>query len=217
LLAARAHGADVRIVYSPIDAVSLARQHPDRHWVFFAVGFETTAPATALAVRQAQALELRNFSLLVAHVRVLPAMRAIMEDERTQVEGFLAAGHVCTVDGYQDYHAFVDRYRCPVVVTGFEPVDLLCGILACVRQLENSRAEVENYYRRTVTADGNRHAKSLIDDVYEVCPRSWRGIGSLADGGLQLRPQWAAFDASQFSRGGSNPRSASSSASSARR
>jgi hydrogenase expression/formation protein HypD len=197
LLAARARGGDVRIVYSPIDAVALAQQNPDCHVVFFAVGFETTAPATALAVRQAADLNLENFSLLVAHVRVLPAMRAIMEDEHTQVEGFLAAGHVCTVEGYADYHAFVDRYRCPVVVTGFEPVDLLCGILACVRQLESGRAEVENCYRRMVSADGNPHAKSLIDDVYEVCTRNWRGIGPLPDGGLRLRSRWAPFDASR--------------------
>lgn len=195
LLAARSRGGDVRIVYSPLDAVALAQSHPERQVVFFAVGFETTAPATALAVRQAAQLGLQNFSLLVAHVRVLPAMRAIMENEQTQVEGFLAAGHVCTIEGHRDYEAFVEQFGCPVAVTGFEPVDLLCGILACVRQIEQKAARVENCYPRSVSADGNPHARNLVGEVYEVCERDWRGMGPIADGGLQLRPEWKTFDA----------------------
>lgn len=195
LLQARSRGGDVRLVYSPLDAVALARRMPDRQVVFFAVGFETTAPATALAVRQAAALQLENFSLLVAHVRVLPAMEAIMQDDACRVEGFLAAGHVCTVDGYELYGEFAQRFDVPVVVTGFEPVDLLTGILECVRRIEAGAASVANCYERSVRTDGNVHARQLVSDVYQPCDRPWRGLGTIRQGGLQLRDAWRRFDA----------------------
>jgi len=195
LLQARLRGGDVRMVYSPVDAVALAARHPERQVVFFAVGFETTMPATALAVRQAAERGLTNFSLLVAHVRVLPAMEAIMCEETCRVEGFLAAGHVCTISGYESYFPFVERFGVPVVVTGFEPADLLAGILACVRQLEAGRAQVENCYARSARAEGNRHAVELMEDVYEICDRPWRGFGTIAAGGVRLRDKWRTFDA----------------------
>jgi len=201
LLQARARGGDVRLVYSPTDAVALARENPERQVVFFAVGFETTTPATALAVQQAHALGLQNFSLLVAHVRVLPAMEAIMQSPDCAVEGFLAAGHVCTVDGFEDYHAFAERYRVPVIVTGFEPVDLLAGIRECVRQIESQTATVVNRYERSVRAEGNEHARRLVEQTFEICDRSWRGLGVVPAGGLQLRERWRSFNAARrFSR-----------------
>lgn len=195
LLQARAEGGDVRIVYSPLDAVELARREPGRQVVFFAVGFETTAPATALAVQQAHRMGLTNFSLLVAHVRVQPAMEAIARSPDSRVQGFLAAGHVCTVMGYQSYAAFADQYRLPVVVTGFEPVDLLAGILACVQQLESGRHEVLNCYGRSVRPEGNRAAQDVVQEVYQVADCDWRGLGGLSSGGLELRPEWSSFDA----------------------
>jgi hydrogenase expression/formation protein HypD len=195
LLDARAAGGHVRPVYSPMDAVDLARQHPQLQIVFFAVGFETTTPTTALAVRQAAALALENFSLLVAHVRVLPAMEAIAGSADCRVQGFLAAGHVCTVTGCEEYAPFADRYRMPVVVTGFEPVDLLQGILKCVRLLESGRAEVANCYRRTARNSGNPTARRLVSDVFEVCDRPWRGLGVIPRGGLRLRAAFRRFDA----------------------
>jgi hydrogenase expression/formation protein HypD len=197
LLDVRARGGRVKAVYSPLDAVELARRDPSTHTVFFAVGFETTAPATALAVLQAAALKLSNFSLLVAHVRVQPAMEALMDSPDCRVEGFLAAGHVCTVAGYESYNAFVDKYRVPVVVTGFEPLDLLTGIRACVRQLEQGRATVENCYSRGARLAGNPVACDLVRMVYEPCDRPWRGFGVLSAGGLRLRPQWSQFDAAE--------------------
>ena len=201
LLQARARGGDVRLVYSPLDAVTLARDNPGRHVVFFAVGFETTTPATALAVQQAHALGLTNFSLLVAHVRVLPAMEAIMQSPDCAVEGFLAAGHVCTVDGFAEYHQFVERHRVPVVVTGFEPVDLLVGIRECVRQIESPTASVTNCYERSVRAGGNERARQVVAETFEVCDRAWRGLGVVPAGGLQLRERWRSFDAARrFSR-----------------
>lgn len=195
LLSARAQGGEVRLVYSPLDAVRLAERSPDRQVVFLAVGFETTTPATALAVHQAEALGLENFSLLVAHVRVLPAMEAILRDEQCRVEGFLAAGHVCTVQGFEEYRGFVRRYRVPVVVTGFEPLDLLVGIRECIRQIESGEFAVANCYERSVRVEGNPEARRLVEEVYEVCDRSWRGLGVIAGGGLRLREQWRKYDA----------------------
>lgn len=195
LLHVRAAGGDVRTVYSPLDAVALAREYPDREVVFFAVGFETTAPATALAVRQAAALGLGNFSLLAAHVLVPPAMAAILASPGNRVQAFLAAGHVCAVTGYEDYVALAERHRVPIVVTGFEPVDLLEGIALAVAQLEAGRHAVENQYARAVRRDGNRAAQDVVAEVYEVCDRPWRGLGILPRSGLRLRPTYAAFDA----------------------
>jgi len=195
LLETRANCGHVRIVYSPLDAVRFAREHPDEHVVFFAVGFETTAPATAVAVRQAGELALENFSMLVAHVRVQPAMEMLAASRDSLVQGFLGAGHVCTVAGFDSYRSFVEKYRLPVVVTGFEPVDLLTGILECVRQLEQGRAEVVNCYGRSAAAAGNVEALAIMDDVYEICDRPWRGLGTIPGGGFRLRPKWARFDA----------------------
>jgi hydrogenase expression/formation protein HypD len=195
LLDARAEGGDVRIVYSPLDAVELARRSPHRELVFFAVGFETTAPATALAVRQAHHLGLHNFSLLVAHVRVQPAMEAIVQSPDNRVQAFLAAGHVCAVMGYESYAPFAAACRLPVVVTGFEPLDLLTGILACVEQLETDRHVVINCYGRSVRSEGNLAARDLVQQVYQVANSQWRGLGALPAGGLELRPQWSSFDA----------------------
>ncbi|MBL9209152.1 MAG: hydrogenase formation protein HypD [Opitutaceae bacterium] len=195
LLTAKARGGDVRIVYSPLDAVTWARANPHREVVFFAVGFETTAPANALAVLQAARAGLRNFSLLVSHVLVPPAMRAILGAPDNRVQGFLAAGHVCAVMGTQDYHAIAAEYRAPIVVTGFEPVDILEGLLRCVRQLETGRAEVENAYARAVRAEGNAPARALVAQAFAVEDRNWRGLGPIPQSGWGLRPELAAFDA----------------------
>lgn len=195
LLDAQAAGGRVRIVYSPLDAVELAKRHPQDEVVFFAVGFETTVPATALAVQQAARDGVDNFSLLVAHVRVQPAMEALVQAPDSRVQGFLAAGHVCTVMGYESYEPFVERFQLPVVVTGFEPLDLLEGILACVRQLEQGSASVENQYARSVRREGNRAAQDIVREVYEICDRAWRGFGTIPRGGLQLREPWRHFDA----------------------
>jgi hydrogenase expression/formation protein HypD len=195
LLAVKAQGGDVRVVYSPLDALRLARQHPDRQVVFFAVGFETTAPANAMAVYQAAQQGIANFSMLVAQVLVPPAMEAILGAPHGGIQGFLAAGHVCTVMGYRDYEPIARRYRVPIVVTGFEPLDILQGVLMCVRQLEAGRAAVENQYTRAVQRDGNRPAQRLIGEVFEVVPRRWRGLGELPASGLALRQPYAAFDA----------------------
>ncbi|MEQ8789629.1 MAG: hydrogenase formation protein HypD [Pirellulaceae bacterium] len=195
LLARRARGGNVRIVYSPLDAVQIAAADPQKQVVFFAVGFETTTPATALAVRQAERLGLENFSLLVAHVRVQPAMEMLLESDDCRIEGFLAAGHVCTVTGYESYRTIVEKHRVPVVVTGFEPVDLLSGILECVAQLERGSAEVVNRYQRSVAAQGNPQALEIVDEVYEVCDAPWRGFGVVPRGGLRLREAWSRFDA----------------------
>ncbi len=197
LVATRARGGDVRTVYSPIDAVELAQCEPSRHVVFFAVGFETTAPATALAVLQASKLQLMNFSLLVAHVRVQPAMEAILEAPGCPVQGFLAAGHVCSISGYHSYAELTSKYRVPIVVTGFEPVDLLLGIKQCIEQLEQGQAEVCNQYARNVSAAGNVDAQRIVDDVYEVADCPWRGLGLVKDGGFRLRPEWQKYDARQ--------------------
>lgn len=195
LLAARAAGADVRVVYSPLDAVRLAAANPGREVVFFAVGFETTAPATALSVRQAAALDLRNFSLLVAHVLVPPALESLLAAPDCRIQAFLAAGHVCAVMGHRAYEPIAATHRVPIVVTGFEPLDILDGVLRCVRQLEAGRAEVENAYRRVVRPDGNPSAVDLVEEVFIPVPRSWRGIGVLPHSGLGLREAYARFDA----------------------
>jgi hydrogenase expression/formation protein HypD len=194
LLDVRAEGGTLRMVYSPLDAVALARRNPDRHVVFFAVGFETTAPATALAVLQAQQLGLENFSQLVSHVRVQPAMEALMQASDTRIEGFLAAGHVCTITGFDSYREFVRRFRVPVVVTGFEPIDLLEGIRECIRQLEFGIADVSNQYARSVRECGNTVAQETIERVYQVEESSWRGMGRVPKGGLRLKDEFRRFD-----------------------
>jgi len=195
LLAVKAAGGDVRITYSPLDAVKLAEQNPAREVVFFAVGFETTAPAPAMAVSQAARKGRKNFSLLVSHVLVPPAIEAILGAPDRRVQGFLAAGHVCAVMGWEEYKPIAAKHRVPIVVTGFEPLDILQGVLMCVRQLESGRAEVENQYRRAVRQEGNRPAQQIIREVFQITPRKWRGIGEIPRSGLGLRAAYTAFDA----------------------
>jgi hydrogenase expression/formation protein HypD len=195
LLEAKARGADVRFVYSPLDALELAKQHPDRQVVFFAVGFETTAPANAMAVWQAASEGRDNFSVLVAHVLVPPAMEAILSSPDCRVQAFLAPGHVCTVMGFHEYEPLVGKYRVPIVVTGFEPLDLLEGIHMAVGQLESGRAAVENQYSRAVARDGNQAAQRLVGEVFEVSRRLWRGIGEIPQSGLRLRDAYRLFNA----------------------
>jgi hydrogenase expression/formation protein HypD len=195
LLTAKARGGDVRIVYSPLDAVALARSLPGREVVFFAVGFETTAPANALAVLRAAREGLGNFSMLVSHVLVPPAMRAILGAADNRVQGFLAAGHVCAVMGTGEYGPIAREFRVPIVVTGFEPVDILEGLWQCVRQLEAGRAEVENAYARAVRAGGSPPARKLVHEAFRVVDRNWRGLGPIPGSGLGLRPELARFDA----------------------
>ncbi len=195
LLSARAAGGDVRIVYSPIDAVNVAQQNPSHEVVFLAVGFETTAPATALAVLQANRLGLKNFSLIPAHVRVEPAMEAIVRSPDNRVQAFLAAGHVCTVTGYQSLESLAAICRTPIVVTGFEPVDLLDGILHGVKMLESGQTGLMNRYSRNVQRDGNLAAIEAITSVYEIGDRPWRGLGEIPGGALVLRAEWKSFDA----------------------
>lgn len=190
---AQGQGARVKMVYSPLDAVQLAKSDPSQDIVFFAVGFETTAPATALAVLQAAQAGLTNFFLLVRHVRVLPGLRAIFAEDQHHVQGILAAGHVCAVDGFADYESFVRRFRVPVVVTGFEPADLLAGIDQAVTLLEQGESRVVNQYTRHVQPDGNIHARQIIDRVYEPCDCTWRGMGQVAEGGMTLRREWSGF------------------------
>jgi hydrogenase expression/formation protein HypD len=195
LLAVKAAGGDVRIVYSPLDAVRVAEQNPGKEAVFFAVGFETTAPATAMAVYQAAQKGHRNFSMLISHVLVPPAIEALLSAPDCRVQGFLAAGHVCTVMGYEEYLPIAAKHRVPIVVTGFEPLDILQGILLCLAQLETGRAEVENQYTRSVRREGNLPARQLIGEVFRVVPRKWRGLGEIAQSGLALREAYKAFDA----------------------
>ena len=196
LLSVKAGGGDVRIVYSPLDAVEIARQNPDREVVFFAVGFETTAPANAMAVFQAAQSEVPNFSMLVSHVLVPPAMEAILASPRAAAcRAFLAAGHVCTIMGFTEYEPLAKKYNVPIVVTGFEPLDILQGVYMCVKQLEEGRAEVENQYARAVRRDGNLPAQQLVREVFEVVPRKWRGVGEIPSSGLGLRPHYRRFDA----------------------
>ena len=195
LLAAKSRGADVRVVYSPLDALKLARATPRSQVVFFAIGFETTAPATALTVAQAAQEGIANFSLLVYHVLVPPAIQTLLSATDNQVQGFLAAGHVCTITGYAEYEPIARHYRVPIVVTGFEPLDLLQGIYLCIRQLETGRADVENQYSRSVRRDGNRSAQELMRRIFVVHPQHWRGIGEIAASGLGLAPQYERYDA----------------------
>ncbi|GAA4607377.1 hydrogenase expression/formation protein HypD [Actinoplanes octamycinicus] len=195
LLALRARGADVRVVYSPMDAVTLAKAYPDRQVVFLAVGFETTAPANAMAVRHAATLGLTNFSVLVSHVLVPPAMTAVLRAPTCQVQGFLAAGHVCAVMGWTEYEPIAAEFRVPIVVTGFEPLDLLEGILMAVRQLESGEHRVQNQYARAVRRDGNTAAQDAVRSVFRITDRAWRGIGAIPDSGLTLTDEYAAFDA----------------------
>ena len=195
LLSVKAGGGDVRIVYSPLDALKLAEQNPDKEVVFFGVGFETTAPATAMAVFQAAHKGLKNFSMLISHVLVPPAIEALMSSPNCRVQGFLAAGHVCAVMGYEEYPPIAAKYHVPIVVTGFEPLDIFQGVLMVVQQLESGRAEVENQYVRAVRREGNQPAQELIRKVFKVVPRKWRGVGEIPKSGLGLNDAYAAFDA----------------------
>jgi hydrogenase expression/formation protein HypD len=195
LFSVRAGGGQVRVVYSPLDAVKLAQANPDKQVVFFAIGFETTGPANAMSVVQAQMLGLKNYSVLVSHVCVPPAMHAILGSPNNRVQGFLAAGHVCSVMGYWEYPPIAEKYRVPMAVTGFEPLDLVQGILMTVRQLETGRCEVENAYPRVVTREGNQAAQAMLKRVFEPCDRKWRGIGPIPMSGWRLTKEFAAFDA----------------------
>jgi len=195
LLRLKSTGADVRIVYAPLDAVRIAQDNPGREVVFFAIGFETTAPANALAVTRARQLGVDNFSMLVSHVLVPPAISAILQTPGNRVQGFLGPGHVCTVMGLREYEAIARHYRVPVVVTGFEPVDLLDGVLRAVRQLEAAEARLDNQYSRVVGRDGNVTAQRLIWSAFEVCDRRWRGVGTIPKSGLRLRGELHRHDA----------------------
>ncbi|HMD50060.1 MAG TPA: hydrogenase formation protein HypD [Bryobacteraceae bacterium] len=191
----KAEGGDVRIAYSPMEAVKIAQNNPTRQVVFFGIGFETTAPANAMAVWKARELGLTNFSELVSHVLVPPAIRLLLHSPTNRVQGFIAPGHVCTVMGYWEYKALVDEFHVPIVVGGFEPVDLLEAISMLVAQLEQGRADVENQYARTVSFEGNRPAQRIMEQVFETADRKWRGIGTIPMSGLRLRAEFAAYDA----------------------
>jgi hydrogenase expression/formation protein HypD len=198
LLVLKSRGADVRVVYSPIDSLKIARSNPQKKVVFFAIGFETTAPGNAMAVWQAQKQGITNFSVLVSHVLVPPAMAAILESPLNRVQGFLGPGHVCTVMGYQEYEPIAERYRVPIVITGFEPLDILEGVLMTVRQLEAGAADVQNEYPRVVKREGNRVAQDLVNSVFEVCDRKWRGVGLIPKSGYRLRPEFREYDAERL-------------------
>jgi len=197
LFSVRAAGGDVRIVYSPLDSLKIARENPDKTIVFFGIGFETTAPANAMAVVQAKRQGIKNFAMLVSHVTVPPAISALLESPDVRVDGFLAAGHVCTIMGYWEYEPLVKKYKVPVVVTGFEPVDIVHGVLMCVKQLEEGRAEVENAYARSVRREGNEPAQAIINQVFEPCDRPWRGIGVIPQSGYKFREAYTYYDAEQ--------------------
>jgi hydrogenase expression/formation protein HypD len=200
LLRVRADGGDVRVVYSPMEALKIARAKPERHVVFFGIGFETTAPANAMAVWQAEREHLSNFSMLISHVLVPPAIRLLLASQNSRVQGFVAPGHVCTVMGYRQYEELAREFHVPFVVGGFEPLDLLEAISMLVAQLEEGRAEVENQYVRSVSREGNLHAQEIMDRVFEVCDRKWRGIGTIPTSGLRLRPQFSGHDAERIFR-----------------
>ena len=195
LFRVKSDGGDVRVVYSPMDALGIARANPDKQVVFFGIGFETTAPPNAMTVHEAQRLGIDNFSVLVSHVRVPPAIEAIMTAPVCRVQAFLAAGHVCTVMGTDEYPALAEKYGVPIVVTGFEPLDILEGIRRAVHQLEEGRHELENAYPRAVRREGNPVAIAMLDDVFEVVDRSWRGIGTIPASGWRLAPKYRAYDA----------------------
>lgn len=195
LLQAKAEGADVRILYSPLEALNIARENPDKEVVFFAVGFETTAPANALSVYQAKKSGITNYSILVSHVLVPPAMEAVLDDVDSTIQGFLAAGHVSTIMGFDEYYPLVEKYRIPIVVTGFEPVDLLQGIYLVVKQLENGEYKLESQYSRVVKPEGNPEARKIIYDVFQVSNRTWRGIGEIPRSGYALNEQYRSYDA----------------------
>lgn len=197
LLEARGAGGDVRFLYSPMEAVKIAQQNPDKEVVFFAVGFETTAPANALSVLHAQQYGLHNYSILSSHILVPPAMEAVLDDDKSQIQGFIGAGNVCSVMGLEAYEEIVVRRKIPLVVTGFEPVDLLQGILMLVKQLESGEAKLENQYARVVPWDGNPMAKQVIQKVFEITDREWRGIGILPNSGWRVKPEFKDFDATQ--------------------
>lgn len=196
LLQVKAEGGDVRMMYSPLDSLKIAKDNPLKEIVFFAVGFETTAPANAMAVYQAKEQGIKNFSILVSHVLVPPAMEAILSSQNNLVQGFLAAGHVCTVMGYNEYYPLADKYKVPIVVTGFEPLDILQGIYMCVKQLEEGRFEVENQYARVVSKEGNLNAQNIVSNVFKIGTRKWRGIGEIPDSGLVLQDDYIEYDAS---------------------
>ncbi|MEU4117075.1 hydrogenase formation protein HypD [Kitasatospora sp. NPDC028055] len=203
LFRVRAEGGDVRVVYSPLDALRIARENPDREVVFFGIGFETTAPPNAMAVHLARKQRLGNFSMLVSHVRVPPAIDAIMESPDCRVQAFLAAGHVCSVMGTAEYPALAERHRVPIVVTGFEPLDILEGIRRTVRQLERGEHAVDNAYPRAVRPEGNPAARAMLEDVFEVTDRAWRGIGVIPQSGWRLSPRYRDHDAEhRFDVGG---------------
>lgn len=195
LFSVRAAGGDIRVVYSPLDAVKIAQQNPDKQIVFFAIGFETTAPANCMSVLQAINLGVDNYSVLVSHVRVPPAMHAILGSSDNRVQGFLAAGHVCTVMGYWEYPQIASKYHVPITITGFEPIDILQGILETIRSLESNQPQVKNAYSRVVSFEGNRQAQNVILRVFEECDRQWRGIGMIPNSGWRLRPEYSFFDA----------------------
>ena len=201
LLQLKSHGSDVRVVYSPLDAVNLAAALPDRRVVFFAIGFETTAPPNAMAVWLARKRKLSNFSMLVSHVLVPPMMTALLEAPDNRVQGFLGPGHVCTVMGLDEYEPIAERYQVPIVITGFEPIDLLEGVLRTVRLLEAGRAGVDNQYARAVRTEGNPASRRLIEDVFEICDRKWRGVGSIPKSGYRLRAEYRDHDAETDLRG----------------
>lgn len=195
LFTVKSEGGDVRVVYSPLDAVKIAMKNPDKKVVFFAIGFETTAPANAMAVWRAKELGLKNFFALVSHVRVPPAIITILESPWNMINGFIAAGHVCTVMGYEEYEPIAEKYKVPIVVTGFEPVDILQGIFMLIKQLEEGRYEVENQYKRSVRREGNIPAKQLIFKVFEIADMKWRGIGLIPNSGFKLKEEFSEFDA----------------------
>ena len=195
LLKIKAEGGDIRIVYSPLDALKIARDNPQKEVVFLAVGFETTAPANAMTIFQAKQSNIKNFSILVSHFLVPPAINSVCSSSQSRIQAFLAAGHVCTIMGYQEYFSLAEKYCVPIVITGFEPIDIMEGIYMCVSQLENGNFDVQNQYARSVKSNGNINAQMMIDQVFELTEQRWRGLGEIAQSGLKLRKEYYEFDA----------------------